>query len=97
MGQVHASSYRQIDGVKVSVFSDPLSNKAPDSVKQYHARFTTSVDEIINDSKIDIVDVCLPTPCIKNSSLNQQKLENIFYVKNLLPELSRMLKKSRKS
>jgi len=69
MAKTHASAYRAIDGVQVAAFADSLPGTLDIVAKEYNAKAYTNYDELINDSSLDIIDVCLPTPLHKENTI----------------------------
>jgi len=61
MGSVHAGCYRRIKGAKVvGVFSRNLE-RAEAVAKICDARAVLDVSALLDDPKVDAIDVCLPS------------------------------------
>lgn len=62
MGKFHSASYSKIPEVKVAGFFDINQEKAKALAKNYDAKIYPTAEELINDSEIDFIDICVPTP-----------------------------------
>jgi len=61
MGSMHATCCSASDGIVISWIADVEFQKAKDLAKRYNAAATQRPEEVIADSEVDIIDVCLPT------------------------------------
>lgn len=60
MGRVHRAAYERIDDVQLTTICDIRPEKAR-KLAGSEIQVVTDYQEILQDSKIDVVDVCLPT------------------------------------
>jgi len=65
ISKVHAWCWSQVEGVKLQAICDIEKNRAESLAKVYNADSYTSAIDVTKSSKIDIVDVCTPTPSHK--------------------------------
>jgi UDP-N-acetylglucosamine 3-dehydrogenase len=68
MGSTHAAAYENLEGVALTAVAD-TSRRAADALAGAHrARAYYSVEALLDDDDVDVVDVCLPThlhePCV---------------------------------
>lgn len=63
MGNMHAACYKALEaeGVQLTAVADSRTAQAEALAQKYGARVYTSGMELIQDPKIDAVDICLPT------------------------------------
>ncbi|RKY86491.1 gfo/Idh/MocA family oxidoreductase [candidate division KSB1 bacterium] len=72
-GEVHADCFSRIKEAKLySVFSID-TEKAEFFAKKYNAKLCSSIEELLNNEKISVVDICAPTPFHKTIALNAIK------------------------
>jgi predicted dehydrogenase len=63
MGSVHAECYQRIKGAKVVGVFSRNQERAEAVAKICDTRAVLDVSALLDDPKVDAIDVCLPTPC----------------------------------
>lgn len=61
--QLHVAAYEKVHGVEVrmeAIFSRTMKKAAAAKNKYGFKRVANSVDELLNDAKIDVIDICSP-------------------------------------
>ena len=61
MGTMHANCYKKIDGVEIVALADIRKECADALAVGTKAKIYGDGKELINDAKVDIIDICLPT------------------------------------
>ena len=61
MGKLHAACYPYVKGAKLVEVADADLDRAQEIAKIHNAYATQDPDEVIADTEVDIVDVCIPT------------------------------------
>ena len=61
MGAMHANCYKNIADVEVVAFADIRREKAEALAKGTDAVLYSDGKELIENAKVDIIDICLPT------------------------------------
>lgn len=61
MGNTHNRAYKQLTDTNIAAVCDIDESKAVRIAEQWGAKVYTSVEDMLNDAKIDAVDICLPT------------------------------------
>jgi len=61
MGNMHAACYVQIKGVELAAVTDSVREKAEKIATSYGCRMFGEAEQLIENSNVDIIDVCLPT------------------------------------
>jgi Predicted dehydrogenases and related proteins len=61
MGRVHCDSYENVRGAKVAAVFDEIEDIARLLAEKHDARAYYDFDKMLEQEKIDIVDICLPT------------------------------------
>ena len=61
MGAMHANCYKNIEGVEVVAFADIRREKAEELANGLNATIYGDGKDLINNAKVDIIDICLPT------------------------------------
>lgn len=61
MGAMHANCYKNIEGVQVVAFADIRKEKAEELANSSNATIYSDGKDLINNAKVDIIDICLPT------------------------------------
>lgn len=61
MGRVHAECYHSLPNARLVAVGDIDLEKASKLAKNYNARPSSQVDELIKNENINLVDICLPT------------------------------------
>jgi len=61
MGNMHAACYAQIEGVKLAAVTDSVRENAEKIANSYGCRIFGEAKQLIENSDVDIIDVCLPT------------------------------------
>ncbi|HOP55374.1 MAG TPA: Gfo/Idh/MocA family oxidoreductase [bacterium] len=62
MGRTHAECWSRLEDVKIQVVCDVQVERAEVLSRTYNCDVSTSADDVIKRSDIDIVDICTPTP-----------------------------------
>lgn len=70
IGQVHAEAYATMPGVEVVAVVGLDVERAERIAKSLGAEALTTVDPVLNDPHVDVVDVCLPTMLHAQTTLN---------------------------
>lgn len=73
MGQFHSNAYSKIADVIIAGYADPRLDATQALAKLYNAKVANNVDELISDPKIDIIDICTPTPFHKEFTIKAAK------------------------
>ena len=82
MGAMHANCYKNIVGVEVVAFSDIRREKAEELQKGTNAVIYDNALELINNAKVDVIDICLPTFLhAKYAMLAMEKVKYVFVEK----------------
>ncbi|PAW79616.1 MAG: hypothetical protein B9S32_03510 [Verrucomicrobia bacterium Tous-C9LFEB] len=68
MGQMHAKVYQALENVEIVGIVDPFP-AAVEAAAQYgfHATFSSSIESLLNQTAVDIIDICLPTDLHANA------------------------------
>lgn len=61
MGRVHGNGYRNVRNCKVNAVYDLNEEKAGNIASPHGAKICTDYNQILEDERIDMVDICLPT------------------------------------
>lgn len=61
MGNMHAACYAQIGGVELVAVADSVRENAEKIANSYGCRIFGEAEKLIENSDVDIIDVCLPT------------------------------------
>jgi predicted dehydrogenase len=61
MGRMHSEVYGALDGVTLVHTCDTVKLSAEKLAADHGAASSTSLDDLLGDSSIDVVDICLPT------------------------------------
>ncbi len=71
MGEVHAEAYKRISGAEIFAIAETNEDKRTGFVQKFKPRkaFST-VEEMVQDKEIDLVDICLPTPLHSNAAIS---------------------------
>jgi len=72
MGQVHARAYANLPQAQLVAVADPLTDKAQQLAAASHARVFASLDELLAQAGVDVLDLCVPTP--RHAELTLQAL-----------------------
>jgi len=87
MGSTHLNCYRSITDLPISVkyVCDKIESKAQKAANLYDVKLS-SLDEILNDPEISIVDICTPTFSHKDIVVQTAKHgKNVFCEKAYSP------------
>ena len=99
MGAMHANCYKNITGVEVVAFADIRREKAEALAKGTDAVLYSDGKELIENAKVDIIDICLPTFLhAEYAMLAMDKVSYVFVEKPValtLEQGKQMLEKSR--
>jgi len=79
MGRMHAAIYQKIEDVKIIAIADTHMDMAQAIGDAFEAQIYSSVAEMLKKAELDMVDICLPTPLHKETTL--------FAVKKGIPVL----------
>jgi len=100
MGERHASAYQQIHDAEVIGFADK-SNEISNILAKKFAKKNYSIDEMLNDSKIDAVHICTPNNLhFENSIAVMQHGKHVLVEKPMaltLSDCDKMIAESIKS
>ncbi|NLC40019.1 MAG: Gfo/Idh/MocA family oxidoreductase [Clostridiaceae bacterium] len=61
IGLAHIAAYKQIDNAQVVAVIDTNSEKGQEGAKEAGSKSYTSLKDALDNEKIDLVDICLPT------------------------------------
>ena len=61
MGKMHASVYKLLPNADLVACLDLKADRAKAFGDQFAVDFFTDFDQMVNDKKIDVIDICLPT------------------------------------
>ncbi len=61
MGKVHFDSYKKIDDAEVIAVADVRTDMAREKVENENIRIYATIDELLENEKPDIVDICTPS------------------------------------
>ncbi len=61
MGRMHAEVYGVLEGVDLVHVCDKTPTQHEKIAARYGARTSQSIDEMLKDSELDVIDICLPT------------------------------------
>ena len=61
MGNMHATCYEAIDGVELVAVASTNEDQLQKMQEEYKVKTYFSAEELILDSELDIIDICLPT------------------------------------
>lgn len=61
MGTMHANCYKNIDGVQICAVADIQRERAEAVAKGTSAEIFSNGHDLINNAKVDVIDICLPT------------------------------------
>ena len=99
MGAMHANCYKNMAGVEVVAFADIRREKAEALAKGTDAVLYGDGKELIENAKVDIIDICLPTFLhAEYAMLAMDKVSYVFVEKPValtLEQGKQMLEKSR--
>lgn len=73
MGFVHYNAYKKIDGVEVVAVADVRTDMAKEKIAADKVRIYASVDELLANEKVDVVDIC--TPSYLHTAIAKRALE----------------------
>ncbi|PZE22262.1 Gfo/Idh/MocA family protein [Paenibacillus xerothermodurans] len=76
-GKYHAELYKKIEGFEPVMIYGRDEARLTDIEKQLGIKTTTSIEEIITNHEIDLIDICLPTSLHAKwaiESLNNKKI-----------------------
>jgi UDP-N-acetylglucosamine 3-dehydrogenase len=62
MGQVHARAYANLPQAQLVAVADARADEAQQIVAESGARIFGSMDELLANADVDVIDICLPTP-----------------------------------
>lgn len=82
MGSMHANCYKNIEGATVTAVADVRPEKAAELAKLSDAEIYSTGKELIENAKVDIIDICLPTYLhAEHSLLAMDKVKYVFVEK----------------
>lgn len=61
IAQAHAAAYKQIPSVRIAAVTDMIEEIGQKFAKDHDAKFYGSIDEILKEKDINIIDICTPT------------------------------------
>lgn len=61
MGFVHYNAYKRIDGAEVIAVADVRTNMAKEKIAEDKVNIYASVDELLANEKVDVIDICTPS------------------------------------
>src|SRR5665647_2392222 len=61
IGHVHASALRQLKNAQVVAIIDNLEDRGRKVADDINAKYFKNIDELLNNSDADCVDICVPT------------------------------------
>lgn len=62
MGRKHADIYAALPNAEVVAICDSRIEAAEEAAKAYSAQAFGSIDQVLRDAEVDVVDICTPTP-----------------------------------
>ena len=64
ISKVHLDGYRELEGVKLVAAADVRADEAPraELARELGAKIYKSLDEMLQNEKLDMLDICTPTP-----------------------------------
>ena len=62
MGQVHARAYANLPQAQLVAVADPRADEARQVIMGGQASILGSMDELLANADVDVIDICLPTP-----------------------------------
>lgn len=82
MGSMHANCYKNIEGATVTAVADVRPEKAAELAKLSEAEIYSTGKELIENAKVDIIDICLPTYLhAEHALLAMDKVKYVFIEK----------------
>lgn len=82
MGSMHANCYKNIEGAEVTAVADVRPEKARELAKLSDAEIYSTGKELIENAKVDIIDICLPTYLhAEHALLAMDKVKYVFIEK----------------
>ncbi len=82
MGTMHANCYNAIEGVQVVAVADLQKDKAEAIAKLSGAKIYKTGMELIENEKLDAIDICLPTYLhAEHAEAAMKKVKNVFLEK----------------
>lgn len=82
MGSMHANCYKNIEGATVTAVADVRPEKAAELAKLSDAEIYSTGKELIENAKVDIIDICLPTYLhAEHALLAMDKVKYVFVEK----------------
>ncbi len=89
MGLFHTNGYKEIPGAEPKAVFDVEEARARKFAKEHGIRFCPSLDEMLQDPDIEIIDICTPTPFHKEIFLRAVEADkHVFCEKPLARTLS---------
>ena len=61
MGLMHSQCYSLLPGAKFVGIADIRKEKAAECQKKFNTKFYDYAEDLLNNSEVDVVDICLPT------------------------------------
>ncbi|MBQ2999645.1 MAG: Gfo/Idh/MocA family oxidoreductase [Clostridia bacterium] len=82
MGAMHASCYKNIQGVELAAVADVRREKAKDLANGTNAVIYTTGKELLENAEVDVIDICLPTYLhAEHALLAMDKVDYLFIEK----------------
>ena len=101
MGTMHANCYKNIDGVEIVALADIRREKAEELAKGTNAVIYGEARDLIENAKVDVIDICLPTFLhAEYALLAMEKADYVFVEKPValtVEEGKKMLAKSKET
>lgn len=101
MGAMHASCYKNIDGVELAAVADIRKEKAEALANGTNAEIFGDGKDLIANANVDIIDICLPTFLhAKYAMLAMEKVKYVFVEKPValtVEEGKAMIEKSKET
>ncbi len=69
MGSTHAAGWAEVQGAQVAWVFDRRPDAAERAAAVCGARVAASLDQVLSDPSVDVIDICLPTPLHKRHVL----------------------------
>ena len=79
---VHMEGWKRVEGAEVCAFFETNLEKASAFQDKYQIPHYNSFSRLLEEEKVDIVDICLPTFCIENIQRWLLLTRSMFFVRS---------------